>query len=121
MKVVIIMNKEELYQASFQLILHSGIARSCAMEAMQQAKQGDFELAKSKIEESEKELAEAHKFQTQWVQSETRGDEYDIPIILIHAQDHLMTAMTLKDMAIEIIELRYDFSNSLTAETGDSK
>jgi PTS system cellobiose-specific IIA component len=33
------------------------------------------------------------------------GEKVDIPLLLIHAQDHLMTSMTTKDLAIEIVEL----------------
>ncbi|MBM7656264.1 PTS lactose/cellobiose transporter subunit IIA [Neobacillus cucumis] len=104
------MNKEELYSISFQLILHSGNARSLAMEALQDARNKDYEQADQKIKESENELLQAHKFQTQLIQREAGGDKYDIPILLVHAQDHLMTAMTVKDMAIEIIELRKEKS-----------
>lgn len=100
------MNKEELYDISFQLILHSGNARSLAMEAIYAAKEGEFSLAHEKIAESGEELGKAHKFQTTLIQSEAGGNKYDIPIVLVHAQDHLMTAMTLKDLAIEIIEIR---------------
>ncbi|MED4225781.1 PTS lactose/cellobiose transporter subunit IIA [Neobacillus cucumis] len=106
------MNKEELYSISFQLILHSGNARSLAMEALQDARNKDYEQADQKIKESENELLQAHKFQTQLIQREAGGDKYDIPILLVHAQDHLMTAMTVKDMAIEIIELRKEKFNN---------
>lgn len=102
------MEKEDLYQLSFQLILYSGNARSLAMEALQEAKDKDFDAAKLKIAESESELLKAHKFQTQLIQAEAGGDKFDIPIILIHAQDHLMTAMTVKDLAIEMIEIRQE-------------
>ncbi|MGC4377480.1 PTS lactose/cellobiose transporter subunit IIA [Fictibacillus sp. Mic-4] len=104
------MTKEELYEISFQLVLHSGNARSYAMEAMRKARNKEFELAKSKIKESEEALLQAHKMQTKLIQSEAAGDKYDIPIILVHAQDHLMTAITLKDMAVEIIELRQEIA-----------
>jgi PTS system cellobiose-specific IIA component len=99
------MTKEELYGLSFQLILHAGNARSCAMEAMYAAKEKNFEEAAEKIKESEKELNEAHHFQTSLIHSEANGTQFDIPIILIHAQDHLMTAMTVKDLAVEIIDV----------------
>ncbi|MFB6465635.1 PTS lactose/cellobiose transporter subunit IIA [Cytobacillus sp. Hz8] len=99
------MKKEELYQLAFQLILHSGNARSSAMEAMQAAKKGDFSLVKCRLADSDKELIEAHQLQTKLMQNEAAGEKYDIPIILVHAQDHVMTAMTLKEMADEIIEL----------------
>ncbi|MTE25076.1 PTS cellobiose transporter subunit IIA, partial [Microbacterium sp. ZXX196] len=52
-----------------------------------------------------------HHFQTQLIQAEAGGVDFDIPIILIHAQDHLMTAMTLKDLAREIVELRKDMNS----------
>lgn len=103
------MNAEELYQLSFQLILHSGNARSFAMEAIQDAKKKDFHAAKKKITESDTELSEAHKIQTKLLHLEAGGDKFTIPVILIHAQDHLMTAITLKELALEIIELREEF------------
>ncbi|GGI17339.1 PTS lactose/cellobiose transporter subunit IIA [Gottfriedia solisilvae] len=104
------MTKEELYNLSFQLILHSGNARSFAMEAIYDAKDLHFELAQEKLSEADREFSQAHHFQTQLIQAEAGGEDFDIPIILIHAQDHLMTAMTLKDLAREIVDLRKDMN-----------
>lgn len=104
------MTKEELYNLSFQLILHSGNARSFAMEAIYAAKDLHFELAQEKLSEADREFSQAHHFQTQLIQAEAGGEDFDIPIILIHAQDHLMTAMTLKDLAREIVDLRKDMN-----------
>lgn len=105
------MTKEELYNLSFQLILHSGNARSFAMEAIYDSKDLHFELAQEKLSEADREFSQAHHFQTQLIQAEAGGADFDIPIILIHAQDHLMTAMTLKDLAREIVELRKDMNS----------
>jgi cellobiose PTS system EIIA component len=99
------MNKEELYNTSFMLILHSGNARSSAMEAIYEAKKGNFEAAAEKIVEADAEFVNAHKFQTQLISAESGGETFEVPILLVHAQDHLMTAMTLKDLAKEIIDL----------------
>ncbi|MFY0762002.1 PTS lactose/cellobiose transporter subunit IIA [Metabacillus dongyingensis] len=99
------MNKEQLYELSFHLIAHSGNARSLAMEAIQASKKGNFELAVEKLKEADKEFVNAHRFQTELIQKEAGGEKYDLPIILVHAQDHLMTAMTVKDLAIEIVEI----------------
>jgi len=79
------------------------------MEAIQDAKKKDFHAAKKKITESDTELSEAHKIQTKLLHLEASGDKFTIPVILIHAQDHLMTAITLKELALEIIELREEF------------
>lgn len=100
-----IMNKEELYNLAFQLILHAGNAKSFAMEAMQEAKKGNFDEAEAKLNEADSAFNEAHHFQTDLIQKEAGGAEYDIPLIMIHAQDHLMTTLTLKDFAREIIDL----------------
>ncbi|MEH7107694.1 PTS lactose/cellobiose transporter subunit IIA [Bacillus sp. JJ1764] len=99
------MDKEKIYEISFQLILHSGNTRSLAMEALYEAKAGNFVEAEAKIREAEQESVKAHHFQTDLIQGEARGTKYDIPIILIHAQDHLMTALTVMDLAKEFIDL----------------
>lgn len=87
------------------LIIHSGEARSYAMEAIQLAKTGDIEGAKNLIEKSAAQLGEAHKSQTALIQGEADGNKTEISMLLIHAQDHLMTTMTLKDLADEIVDL----------------
>ena len=99
------MNEQTINELSFQLILHSGNARSCAMEAIKLQKDRETEQAKNKLREADQEFTEAHKFQTSLIQREADGEQLDIQVILIHAQDHLMTALTVKDMAQEIIEL----------------
>ncbi|WP_316245692.1 PTS lactose/cellobiose transporter subunit IIA [Robertmurraya massiliosenegalensis] len=100
-----IMNKEELYNLAFQLILHAGNAKSFAMEAMQEAKKGNFDEAEAKLSEADAAFNEAHHVQTDLIQKEAGGAEFEIPLIMIHAQDHLMTTLTIKDFAREIIDL----------------
>ncbi|MEG1003716.1 PTS lactose/cellobiose transporter subunit IIA [Clostridium sp.] len=87
------------------LIMHSGEARSYAMEAMELAKQGKIEEGKALIEKSSQELVEAHHSQTKLIQGEAGGEKAEFSLLLMHAQDHLMTTMTLKDLANEIIDI----------------
>ncbi|PWU70016.1 PTS lactose/cellobiose transporter subunit IIA [Gracilibacillus dipsosauri] len=96
---------EELQTLSFTIILYAGNARSLAMEAIKLAKENKIYEAKEKIEESNSEFVKAHHEQTQLLQDEASGKHSDVPIILVHAQDHLMTAMTVKDLAIEMIDM----------------
>jgi len=98
---------ENLEQVIFQIILHGGNGRSAAMEAMIAAKQGDFEAAKDKLREADNALNEAHHIQTSLIQGEIRGEKTEVSLLMIHAQDHLMNAMTLKDLAAEMVELYY--------------
>lgn len=96
---------EELQMLSFTIILHAGNARSFAMEAISLAKEYQFEEARSKIEEADKEFNEAHHVQTKLLQEEASGNKNEVTVILVHAQDHLMTAMTVKDLANEMIDM----------------
>lgn len=87
------------------IILHGGNARSSAMEAIGYAKKGDIVTARKYMEDAAKELSEAHKIQTQLIQKEAAGDKIEISLLMIHAQDHLMNALTIKDLAKEFIDL----------------
>ncbi|MDL4839508.1 PTS lactose/cellobiose transporter subunit IIA [Aquibacillus rhizosphaerae] len=92
-------------EIAFQIILYAGNGRSSAMEGIQEAKEGDFDAADRKIEEASIELGKAHEFQTKLLHEEARGQGQSVNVILVHSQDHLMTAMTVRDLAIEIIEI----------------
>ncbi|MEH7074645.1 PTS lactose/cellobiose transporter subunit IIA [Neobacillus drentensis] len=98
---------ENLEQVIFQIILHGGNGRSAAMEAMVAAKQGDFEGAREKLKEAETALNEAHHIQTSLIQEEIKGETTAVSLLMVHAQDHLMNAMTVKDLAAEMVELYY--------------
>lgn len=87
------------------LIMHSGEARSYAMEAIQSAKTGNFEEARKLIQKANEELSHAHNSQTNLIQSEAGGQKTEFSLLLVHAQDHLMTTMTVKDLANEIIDI----------------
>ena len=90
---------ENLEQVIFQIILHGGNGRSAAMEALLAAKKGDFGGAREKLKEADNALNEAHRIQTSLIQREIRGEKTEISLLMIHAQDHLMNAMTVKDLA----------------------
>lgn len=87
------------------IINHSGEARSFCMEAIGYIKNGESEKAEKSIWEANDKLSEAHKSQTLLIQEEARGEGKPISLLLVHAQDHLMNAITVRDMANEFIEL----------------
>lgn len=75
------------------------------MEAIAFAKQADFIKAGAKLQEAQEALNEAHKSQTSLIQAEIRGERNEVTLLMVHAQDHLMNAMTIKDMATEFVSL----------------
>lgn len=99
------MTEEELQLAAFEIILHSGNARTSVHEAFAAMKEGKYDEAKEKLDAADAELLEAHHAQTDLLQKYTSGTEVKIEIIMVHAQDHLMTTMTLKEVAVEMITL----------------
>lgn len=87
------------------LIMHSGEARSKCMEAINLAKQGDFENARKMLEKADEELGYAHNTQTSLIQGEAACKKIEFSLLLTHGEDHLMTTMTLKDLAAEIVDI----------------
>ena len=97
---------EKVVEQSMQLILHSGTGRSMVIEAVRNLlKDGDVAAAKKKITEAGKEIGEAHDIQTAMMSAECDGQPVEKSILLIHAQDHFMTALALRDMAQLMIEM----------------
>ena len=96
---------EELEEVVMGLIINSGQARSLAYAALKQAKQGDFEAAKTMMEQSRMALSEAHLVQTQLIESDEGEGKMKVSLVLVHAQDHLMTSMLARELVAELIEL----------------
>lgn len=100
---------ESMEQVAFHLIVHSGSARSLAFEAFDLAAGGDFAGAQAKLKEAQAEMGRAHQHQTDLIQAEAGGKPVQPTLLLIHAQDHLMTAMSelnLTERLIKVLELR---------------
>ena len=99
------MNQEELQVAAFEIILHSGTARTEIHEAFADMREGRFDEAEAKLDHSNEEILEAHHAQTKLLQDYASGVEIKIEIIMVHAQDHLMTALVVIDLAQEFVDL----------------
>lgn len=93
---------ENLQVVAFELILHSGNARTLVHEAFSLMEQGGFDEADQKLEAANEELLLAHKGQTSLLQDYAGGKEIKMEIIMVHAQDHLMTTMTLREIALKM-------------------
>lgn len=99
------MTKDDLQEVAFEIILHSGDARTIVHEGLDLMNKGKFEEAEKKMEDANNKLLEAHKSQTKLLQDYANGDEITMEIIMVHAQDHLMTTMAIREMAIEFLKM----------------
>lgn len=104
------MTKDDLQVVAFEIILHSGDARSIVHEGFQLMREGKYDEAETKLEEANQKLLEAHKSQTSLLQSYASGEEVIMEVIMVHAQDHLMTTMTLREMAVELLVMYKKFN-----------
>jgi len=94
------LSREEVIMENiiFKLISYSGEAKSFS-------KTGNFEEAEKCLQLADKSLEEAHKEQTKLIQSEARNEKIEITLLMVHAQDHLMNAITVRDLAIEFVDM----------------
>ncbi|MDR3590042.1 MAG: PTS lactose/cellobiose transporter subunit IIA [Negativicutes bacterium] len=82
----------------FEIILHAGNARAEAYDALRAAQAGDFAKAGDHLRQAEEEVGAAHRTQADMIQREAGGEKTELSLLLIHAQDHLMTAMAEKNL-----------------------
>lgn len=90
---------------SFGIIAHAGDARSYAFGALAAAKAGNFEEAEALLKQSNDAAVEAHHMQTELLVNEANGNKTPVDVLLVHAQDHLMTSMLAVEVIKELIEL----------------
>ncbi|PDN45375.1 PTS N,N'-diacetylchitobiose transporter subunit IIA [Salmonella enterica] len=96
---------EELEEVVMGLIINSGQARSLAYGALRKAKEGDFEAAKAMMDQSRIALNEAQLVQKKLIVGDQGDGKMKVSLVLVHAQDHLMTSMLARELIAELIEL----------------
>lgn len=96
---------QDLEEVVMALIINSGQARSLAYAALKKAKEGDFEQAHDLMAKSRLALNEAHRVQTKLIEDDQGEGKIKVSLVLVHAQDHLMTSMLARELVTELIEL----------------
>lgn len=90
---------------SFGIIASAGTARSCSFEALAAAQEGDFDRADELLAQASEAALKAHGQQTALLSKEAQGDHTPVDVMLVHAQDHLMTAMLAQDLIKGMVAL----------------
>lgn len=99
------MNREETTMLGFEIVAYAGDARSKLLEALNAAKNGEFDKAEQLVEEANQCIVDAHNAQTSLLAKEASGEDIAYSVTMMHGQDHLMTTLLLKDMMKHMIEL----------------
>lgn len=96
---------EGMELVSFEIISAVGAARSQYLAAIQEAKKGNSDKAREMIEEGNDMFLNGHQAHAGILQKYASGEQMQIDLILMHAEDQLMSAETIRLIAEEFIEL----------------
>lgn len=87
------------------LLCEVGQGKACFMQAMLEARKGQFSESQRLLAQGDISLSTVHKSQTNLIGFDEGQGRVQMTLILTHIQDHIMTTMLCRDLAIEIIEL----------------
>ncbi|HFF2554310.1 TPA: PTS lactose/cellobiose transporter subunit IIA [Listeria monocytogenes] len=107
---------ESNYDKSFGLILNAGNSKSKSLMAIEAAREFNFDEAENLIKDAKEDLKLAHKMQTNMIQAQAKGEQQDVNVILVHAQDHLTMATIMIDQGYEFINIYKILDNLLKKE-----
>jgi PTS system cellobiose-specific IIA component len=97
---------DELEMAIMNIIINAGDCKNHAYMALNNVNEGKYDEANTELQLANDALAKAHDGQTMFLQREAGGEKVELSVLVVHAQDHLMTAITEKNLIEQIIELR---------------
>lgn len=100
----------KIIEIATKVIIHAGNARNTIIHALNAAYEDDFAAAGGLIDQAETELRSAHHIQTEIIQAEAGGEEIENSLLLNHAQDTLMAAMSELNLAKQMIRMYQKFS-----------
>ncbi|BAK81383.1 PTS lactose/cellobiose transporter subunit IIA [Candidatus Arthromitus sp. SFB-rat-Yit] len=104
------MNDLEL--KSFEIISNVGSARSFYIEAISYAKKFDFEMAEKLMKDGIDAFKSGHAAHADLIQMEANNEKLPFSLILMHAEDQLMSAEGFKIIAREFIDVYKKFKEN---------
>lgn len=96
---------ENLEETVMELIINAGESRSCAMQALYAAKAGNWDEVDGLLKESTAASKRAHVVQTELIGLDMGSGKVPVNLVMVHAQDHIMTAMLARELIEELIEV----------------
>jgi PTS system cellobiose-specific IIA component len=90
-------------QMIFQIILHSGNSRAESYTSLREGRKGNPDEARTAMEKSREELDKAHRIHREILNNPDKVTSSP-SLLMVHAQDHLMTAMAEQTLITEMNE-----------------
>lgn len=104
---------EKVVEAAMGIIIHAGDARLFCKEALDAVADFNFEKAAEKMRGADKEIAEAHRIQTDAIQGEANGEKMEYSVLFAHAQDTLMTIYSEINIANQLIKIAKNYEERI--------
>lgn len=90
---------------SFKIISTVGTARSNYIEAVKEASKGNFEKAEQLIAEGREVFTQGHLAHADLLQEDADGKHPEFSMLLMHAEDQLMSAEAFGILAVQFIDV----------------
>lgn len=106
---------EGLELISFEIISNVGMSKSLsieAIEAIREARKGNYEMADENLKRANQYLTDGHHAHASLIQQEAAGEKVDFSLILMHAEDQMMSAEIIKSLVEEMIEMYKDLKKA---------
>ena len=98
--------KQKDINMAMELIAGAGDSRSYCMEAIEDAREGNFEAARANVKQAGQAMVNTHEVQTDLIRDEISGESTSsVSLLMVHAQDHLNLALVMRDVAEELITI----------------
>lgn len=95
----------DLEMTVMELIINAGESKSLAMQALMSAKKGEWDVVDDFLAQSTEASKRAHKVQTELIGLDEGEGKVPVNLIMVHAQDHIMTAMLARELIEELIDI----------------
>lgn len=99
------MEQSKMEEFILTIISNVGTARSCYIEAIQKAKAGAFDESQKLMTEGRSCFAAGHDSHMELLMKSASGEENLLNLIMVHAEDQLMSAEAFEIIAEEFIDL----------------
>ena len=95
----------DLEEAVMGIIVNAGQSRSLCFEALRQARAGQFSEADALLLQATDAGTAAHAVQTKLIEADEGEGKTKMTLVMVHAQDHLMTSILCRELATELVEI----------------
>lgn len=89
----------------FELISHTGEARANIFSSLEEVRIKNIKKSEDLMKIADDQMIEAHNMQTKLIQEDIQSGGIDVSLLMVHAQDQLMTAMSEQYLVKKMIEM----------------